>query len=165
MGRSPFGQCHGPFTHYSTSSATGDLAVGKGVQCLQGFCYYDNLAWAAVSCITGQALQTMCVSVRFRVSEQNRSTGGRTSKQTRAHLCVRVRAACVGALLTCPSLTCVCVCVRVRARACGGGGGMSAVLGSAASVCRSSTMARLFFLLFVARAIHCTRPPAAHSHF
>jgi len=64
------------------SFVAGDLQVANAVQCLQGFCYYDNLAWAFMACVT-------------------------------------------------------------------------AVMGSAASVWRSSTMARIFFFLFVARGIHC----------
>jgi hypothetical protein len=32
---------------------TGDLEVAHAVECLQGFCYYDNLAWASIACVTG----------------------------------------------------------------------------------------------------------------
>mmetsp|Transcript_6039 Transcript_6039/g.9620 ORF Transcript_6039/g.9620 Transcript_6039/m.9620 type:complete len:240 (+) Transcript_6039:87-806(+) len=60
----------------------GDLRVAHSVQCLQGFCYYDNLLWAALACVT-------------------------------------------------------------------------AVLGSAASVWQSSALARIYFLIFLARGVHC----------
>jgi hypothetical protein len=106
----------------------------------------------------------MCVCVRFRVGEQNRTLGWAHEKAD-ASISVCTRACCVCGRPADVSIPDLRVRVRVRARAGCGGEGMSAALGSAASVCRSSNMARLFFLLFVARAIHCSRPPAAHSHF
>lgn len=60
----------------------GDTGIAHAVECLQGFCYYDNLAWAGAACVT-------------------------------------------------------------------------AVLGSVASVLRSRALARLFFLTFAARGVHC----------
>ena len=60
----------------------GDTDIAHAVECLQGFCYYDNLAWAGAACVT-------------------------------------------------------------------------AVLGSVASVLRSRALARLFFLTFAARGVHC----------
>ena len=60
----------------------GDTDIARAVECLHGFCYYDNLAWAGAACVT-------------------------------------------------------------------------AVLGSVASVLRSRALARLFFLTFAARGVHC----------
>ena len=38
----------------------GDLRVAHSVQCLQGFCYHDNLLWAALACVTGLC-ECVCV--------------------------------------------------------------------------------------------------------
>ena len=90
--------------------------MGKGVQCLQGFCYYDNLAWAAVSCVTGQAFQTVCVRARFCVGERNRTRGW--AHERREHIFVYACCVCGRpADVFLPDL-CVCVCARARACAC-----------------------------------------------